>query len=171
MTARRSGASKRQGSATSAKRRLAREKPAKRGASKTVQKRPGASARSSRSSTSGGGAKKVSESRVRLKDPAGGLTAAGRKVFNARDGSRLKPGVKGPADTPAKMRRKGSFLRRHFATLRGPLVDQDGKPTRLALQAHAWGEPVPKTAKAAKRLAEKGARLLARYKRLRGTRS
>ncbi|WP_246173585.1 DUF6321 domain-containing protein [Limnoglobus roseus] len=47
--------------------------------------------------------------------------------------------MKGPADTPEKMRRKGSFLRRHYATLRSPLVDEDGRPTRLALQAHAWG--------------------------------
>ena len=100
-----------------------------------------------------------------LKDPAGGLTAAGRRAFNARDGSNLKPGVRGPADTPEKMRRKGSFLRRHFTTLRGPLIDEDGKPTRLALSAHAWGEPVPKTAAAAKKLADKGARLLERYQR------
>ena len=100
-----------------------------------------------------------------LKDPAGGLTAAGRCAFNAKDGSNLKPGVRGPADTPEKMRRKGSFLRRHFTTLRGPLLDEDGKPTRLALSAHAWGEPVPKTAAAAKKLADKGARLLERYQR------
>ena len=98
------------------------------------------------------------------KDPKGGLTAAGRKDFQKKEGSHLKPGVKGPADTPEKMRRKGSFLRRHYATLRGPLVDEDGKPTRLALQAHAWGEPVPRTAAAAKKLAEKGTRLLERYK-------
>jgi len=57
------------------------------------------------------------------------------------------------------MRRKGSFLRRHFAHLRGPL-ERDGKPTRLALSAHAWGEPVPKTIAAAKKLAAKGTALL-----------
>lgn len=100
-----------------------------------------------------------------LKDPNGGLTAAGRKAFNDKDGSHLKPGVKGPADTPEKMFRKGSFLRRHFANPRGPLVDEDGKPTRLALSARAWGEPAPKTAEAAKRLADKGTRLLERYKK------
>lgn len=100
-----------------------------------------------------------------LKDPEGGLTAAGRKAFREKEGANLKPGVKGPADTPEKMKRKGSFLRRHFATLRGPLVDDDGKPTRLALSARAWGEPVPKTEAAAKRLADKGTRLLERYKK------
>lgn len=97
------------------------------------------------------------------KDPKGGLTAAGRAHFKKTEGANLKPGVKGAADTPEKMRRKGSFLRRHFANPRGPMVDEDGKPTRLALSAHAWGEAVPKTAKAAKRLADKGTSFLERY--------
>ena len=79
------------------------------------------------------------------KDPKGGLTAAGRKFFAEKEGAHLKPGVTGAADTPDKMRRKGSFLRRHYAHPRGP-VEKDGKPTRLALAAHAWGEPVPKSA-------------------------
>jgi hypothetical protein len=99
------------------------------------------------------------------KDPKGGLTAAGRKAYLEKEGAHLKPGVKGPADTPEKMRRKGSFLRRHFATLRGPLVDEQGQPTRLALQARAWGEPAPKTEAAAQKLAEKGSRLLERYRK------
>ena len=98
------------------------------------------------------------------KDSAGGLTAAGREYFRRKQGAHLRPGVKGAADTPDKMRRKGSFLRRHYAHLRGPLVDEDGEPTRLALAAHAWGEPVPKTKAAAARLATKGTRLLERYK-------
>ena len=98
------------------------------------------------------------------KDPKGGLTAAGRKAFNEKDGSHLRPGVQGPADTPDKMKRKGSFLTRHFTHPRGPMV-KDGKPTRLALSAHAWGEPVPKTMEAAERLAAKGRRLLEKYHR------
>ena len=40
-----------------------------------------------------------------LKDPNGGLTAAGRAAYKAKDGSNLKPGVQGPADTPEKMLR------------------------------------------------------------------
>ena len=98
-----------------------------------------------------------------MKDPKGGLTAAGRKAFKEKEGANLRPGVKGKADTPEKMKRKGSFLRRHYANPRGPLVDDEGNPTRLALQARAWGEPAPKTAEAAKKLAEKGTRLLERY--------
>lgn len=38
-----------------------------------------------------------------------------------------------------------------------------GQPTRLALAAHAWGEPVPKTMADARKLAAKGKRLLERY--------
>ena len=100
-----------------------------------------------------------------IKDPNGGLTAAGRKAFNEKDGSHLKPGVRGAVDTPEKMKRKGSFLRRHYANPSGPLVDDTGKPTRLALQARAWGEPAPKSPAAAKKLAEKGSRLLERYRK------
>lgn len=86
-------------------------------------------------------------------------------MYRKTEGAHLKPGVKGKADTPEKMRRKGSFLRRHFANPRGPMVGADGRPTRLALSAHAWGEPVPKTRAAAKKLAAKGSRLLERYRK------
>lgn len=96
------------------------------------------------------------------KDPEGGLTAAGRAAFARKEGSHLRPGVKGRADTPEKQLRKGSFLRRHFANPRGPM-ERDGKPTRLALSAHAWGEPVPKTSSDAKKLAAKGKSLLEKY--------
>jgi hypothetical protein len=104
------------------------------------------------------------------KDPRGGLTAAGRKAFEKKEGARLKPGVtkKMSEMTPQDMRRKGSWAVRFYG--RGklpPLVEPDGKPTRHALSAHAWGEPVPKTVAAARRIAAKGERLLARYKRSR----
>ena len=100
-----------------------------------------------------------------LRDPKGGLTAAGRAHFNKTEGSNLKPGVQGPADTPEKMRRKGSFLTRFFTNPRGPMKDEKGRPTRLALSAAAWGEPVPQTVEAAKKLADKGQSLLGRYRR------
>lgn len=96
------------------------------------------------------------------RDPKGGLTAAGRAFFNERDGSHLKPGVTGKADTPEKMKRKGSFLTRHFTNPRGPMV-KDEEPTRLALSAHAWGEPVPKDEAEAKGLAAKGRKLLEQF--------
>ena len=98
-----------------------------------------------------------------LRDPKGGLTAAGRRFFARTEGSDLKPGVKGPADTPDKMRRKGSFLTRFFTNPSGPMQDDDGEPTRLALSAAAWGEPVPQNMEDASALAAKGRRLLERY--------
>jgi len=98
-----------------------------------------------------------------IKDPEGGLTAEGRKHFKKKEGANLKPGVKGPADTPEKMRRKGSFLTRFFTNPSGPLQDKNGEPTRLALSAQAWGEPIPKTSEDAQNLAAKGRRLLERY--------
>lgn len=99
------------------------------------------------------------------KDPEGGLTASGRAKYNKATGGNLKPGVTGAADTPEKMRRKGSFLTRFFTNPSGPMVGDDGKPTRLALSAAAWGEPVPKNAEDASELAAKGRKLLERYKK------
>lgn len=102
------------------------------------------------------------------KDPRGGLTAAGRREFARRDGAHLKPGVqKRERDmTPAEMRRKGSWASRFYGRAKLPaLVDEKGKPTRFALSAAAWGEPVPRTAAAARRIAAKGKRLLERYRK------
>lgn len=108
--------------------------------------------------------KKAAAKKSPTKDPRGGLTAAGRKMFKEKEGANLKPGVKGTPKTPEEMKRKGSFLRRHYANLRGPLQDENGEPTRLALQAHAWGEKVPKTEADARKLADKGTKLLEQYK-------
>lgn len=104
----------------------------------------------------------------RTKDPHGGLTAAGRAEFARKEGSHLKPGVKKSARdmTAEEMRRKGSWARRFYGR-KGklpPLVDKDGEPTRFAKTAAAWGEPVPKTAAAARKIAAKGRRLLERYR-------
>lgn len=102
------------------------------------------------------------------KDPKGGLTAAGRKEFAKKDGSHLKPGVKKPARemTAEQMKRKGSWAVRFYGreTL-PPLQDKNGRPTRLALTAAAWGEPVPKTEAAARKIAAKGRKLLERAKK------
>ena len=97
------------------------------------------------------------------RNPEGGLTAKGRAYFAAKEGLHLRPGVTGPADTPEKMLRKGSFLVRTFTHPRGPMIDAKGQPTRLALSAHAWGEKVPKTVSQAHTLASKGHQLLSKY--------
>ena len=61
------------------------------------------------------------------------------------------------------MRRKGSFLTRFFTNPSGPMKDEKNEPTRLALSAAAWGEPVPETVEDAAKLAAKGRSLLAKY--------
>jgi hypothetical protein len=105
---------------------------------------------------------------TRTKDPAGGLTAAGREAFHRKQGSHLKPGVKtkGSAMSLDDMRRKGSWATRFYGRKKmPPLLDSHGRPTRFALSAQAWGEPVPKTIEAARRIAERGKRLLDTYRR------
>lgn len=108
---------------------------------------------------------------TRERDPNGGLTAAGRRRYARDEGAHLKPGVrKRVADmSPDEMRRKGSWAVRFYGRS-GPLpalTDVHGRPTRFALTARAWGEPAPRTEAAARRIAEKGRRLLARYRALR----
>lgn len=89
-------------------------------------------------------------------------------MFRRTQGSHLKPGVKKTASemSPTDMRRKGSWAVRFYGRTGKlpPLVGANGKPTRFALTAAAWGEPVPKTVAAARKIAAKGRRLLARYK-------
>jgi Domain of unknown function (DUF6321) len=106
---------------------------------------------------------------ARAKDPAGGLTAAGRAEFHRKDGAKLKPGVTKPLSemTPEEMKRKGSWATRFYgrATL-PPLKNANGQPTRFALSAHAWGETVPGTEAQARKIAQKGRKLLERYRAL-----
>jgi hypothetical protein len=100
-----------------------------------------------------------------LKDPKGGLTRKGREYFRKVQGSHLKPGVKKNVSemTPEEMKRKGSWAVRFYGRAgRLPPLVKDGQPTRFALTAAAWGEPVPKTVAAARKIADKGHRLLER---------
>lgn len=98
------------------------------------------------------------------KNPEGGLTEAGRRHFERSGESKdLKPGVKKPVDemSPKDMKRKGSWARRFYGqNPLPPLKKPNGEPTRLALTAKAWGEPVPQTEADARRIAAKGTRLL-----------
>src|SRR5262245_6204405 len=103
-----------------------------------------------------------------VKDPRGGLTPAGRAEFARKEGAQLKPGIKkAKVDMTADdKKRKGSWAVRFYGRAgKLPPLMKGGKPTRFALTAAAWGEPVPKTAAAARRIAAKGRRLLTEYKR------
>jgi hypothetical protein len=110
---------------------------------------------------------KVPAMKKATKNPKGGLTAAGRRAYARKEGAHLKPGVKKKISemTPQEMRRKGSWAVRFYGRDTLPaLKDVHGKPTRFALSAAAWGEPVPTTVAAARRIAAKGERLLDRYR-------
>ena len=152
---------------TSARRTSARKTPARKtSSSRSTRAKPAA-----RSASTKRAANRASGS-MREKDPRGGLTAAGRAAFARRDGSHLRPGVKKAIAevTPDEMRRKGSWAVRFYgrAGKLPPLTDGDGQPTRFALSAAAWGEPVPKTERAARAIADKGQRLLARARAKKG---
>jgi hypothetical protein len=155
-------------------RMAAKKKSSKKKSSKKTSKSKASKAKSTTSAkkTRKRNAKKAKSRKrrasAREKDPRGGLTAAGRKAFARKQGAHLRPGVTKPESemTPHEMRRKGSWAVRFYGRAKlPPLVDAKGQPTRHALSAHAWGEPVPKTVAAARRIAAKGERLLARYRR------
>jgi len=67
------------------------------------------------------------------KSPSGGLTEAGRKYFKRTEGSNLKAPLSDGVNP-----RRVSFAAR-FAGMSGPLVDENGKPTRLKLALQKWG--------------------------------
>jgi len=103
------------------------------------------------------------------KDPKGGLTAAGRAEFAKKQGAHLKPGVMKPMKdmSPDEMKRKGSWATRFYGREElSPLKKKNGEPTRFALTAAAWGEPVPRTEAQARKIAAKGKRLLEKYRKV-----
>lgn len=66
-------------------------------------------------------------------NPSGGLNEAGRKYFERKEGGSLKAPVKSGTNP-----RRVSFAAR-FGGMAGPLVDENGKPTRLKKALQAWG--------------------------------
>lgn len=107
----------------------------------------------------------------KLRDPSGGLTPAGRKFYREKFGNKLRPGVMKKSVremSVTDLRRKGSWATRFYGRSGPlpPLKKPNGQPTRYALTAAAWGEPVPKNEAAARRIGAKGKSLLKRYHRL-----
>jgi hypothetical protein len=93
------------------------------------------------------------------KSKSGGLNAAGRASYKRETGGTLKPPVKGEAQSPEQLRRKGSFLTR-MGSMPGLLFDEQGDKTRLKLSLEAWGHRGDKASAVAK-----GRRLLERYRK------
>jgi|TARA_R110002020_G_scaffold427617_1_gene637038 hypothetical protein len=69
----------------------------------------------------------------KYQNPSGGLNQAGRDYFKRKEGSNLKSPQKTGTDG-----RRVSFAAR-FAGMSGPMKDDKGRPTRLALALKAWG--------------------------------
>jgi hypothetical protein len=75
-------------------------------------------------------------------NPKGGLNEKGRASYARETGGKLKAPVKS-GDNP----RRASFLAR-MGSASGPMVDDKGRPTRLALALKAWGASSKEDAKA-----------------------
>lgn len=75
-------------------------------------------------------------------NPEGGLNEAGRRHFERKEGGNLQAPVKSGTNP-----RRVSFAAR-FGGMDGPLVDKNGKPTRLKLALKAWGFGSKEAAKA-----------------------
>jgi hypothetical protein len=67
------------------------------------------------------------------KNPKGGLSQRGRDYFKRTEGANLKAPVKSGTNP-----RRVSFAAR-FAGMKGPMKNDKGEPTRLALALKAWG--------------------------------
>jgi hypothetical protein len=81
-------------------------------------------------------------------NPKGGLNEAGRRSAKA-EGMNLKAPVKS-GDNP----RRASFLAR-MGNAPGPMKDEKGRPTRLALALKAWGASSKEDARAKARAISK----------------
>ena len=79
----------------------------------------------------------------------GGLNEKGRASYKAETGGTLKPPVKS-GDNP----RRASFLAR-MGNAPGPMKDEKGQPTRLALALRAWGASSKEDARAKARAISK----------------
>jgi HK97 family phage prohead protease len=98
-------------------------------------------------------------------NPKGGLNSKGRASLKAQ-GQNIRPGVKNYSKASvANKKRWISWALRFYTNPSGPMVDKNGNPTRLALTAAAWGEPVPKTRAAALAIAAKARRRKAELER------
>ena len=82
--------------------------------------------------------KSVSLRMGKHKSRTGGLTAAGRKKYNAATGSNLKAPVTGKVKKGSKAaNRRKSFCAR-MSGVKGAMKKPNGKPTRKALALKKW---------------------------------
>jgi hypothetical protein len=94
-----------------------------------------------------------------IKDPQGGLTAAGRAHFKRTEGANLKPGVRSYEGASTTDKKRWTNWATRFAGRSDipPLKKPNGEPTRFALMFRAWGEPVPSSEAQVRAVAKKAA--------------
>lgn len=93
----------------------------------------------------------------KYKNPKGGLTAAGRRFYKRTEGANLKPGVKNYSKASEADKKRWVRWALRFAGRSDvpPLKKPNGEPTRFALMFAAWGEPVPTSVEAVRRVYKK----------------
>lgn len=93
----------------------------------------------------------------KYKNPKGGLTAAGRAFYKRTEGANLKPGVKNYSKASDADKKRWVRWALRFAGRSDvpPLKKPNGEPTRFALMFAAWGEPVPTTVEAVRKVYKK----------------
>ena len=93
----------------------------------------------------------------KYKNPKGGLTAAGRRFYKRTEGANLKPGVKNYSKASEADKKRWVRWALRFAGRSDvpPLKKPNGEPTRFALMFAAWGEPVPTSVSAVRKVYKK----------------
>lgn len=93
----------------------------------------------------------------KYKNPKGGLTAAGRRFYKRTEGANLKPGVKNYSKASEADKKRWVRWALRFAGRSSvpPLKKPNGEPTRFALMFAAWGEPVPTSVEAVRKVYKK----------------
>lgn len=92
-----------------------------------------------------------------------GMSARARAAYNKEHGTNLKPGVK-KFRSYQDLKRWGSWAARFYGRRDTPPLVKNGKPTKLALTAIAWGLKAPTTWREAKKYASMGREILAIYR-------
>jgi hypothetical protein len=93
----------------------------------------------------------------KYKNPKGGLTQAGRDYYKRTQGSKLKAGVKNYSKASEADKKRWVRWALRFAGRSDipPLKKPNGEPTRFALMFAAWGEPVPTSVEAVRKVYKK----------------
>lgn len=106
---------------------------------------------------------KINPRKPSIRNKKGGLSSYGRKYFKKKFGSNLKAGVKKFRTEKDKIR-WARWATRFYNRKKIPKLVKNGKLTRYALMAHAWGVKPPRTIREARKIGKKGHLILKKMK-------